>query len=46
MTIFERHPFNRYGSIVRLFENKKEIARRLINKVKEINSNALDLQGA
>lgn len=46
MEVFERHPFNQFGSIVRLFENKRDVARKLIDRVRAVNNNALELYGA
>lgn len=46
MEMFDRHPFNRYGSVLSLFENRKDVAQEIIRRVRTINENALELCGA
>lgn len=46
MEMFDRHPFNRYGSVLSLFQNRKDVAQEIIRRVRTINENALELYGA
>ncbi len=46
MEMFERYPFNKHGSIVHLFADKKDIVQKLIARVKKVNSNAIDVKEA
>lgn len=36
--VLNEHPFNKFGNVVNLFEDKLEIARRIIKRIDELNS--------